>query len=102
MPARLRAAELRTDMERATGSAAEIDEYPTHLRVSVPAPVGEEIWQALLGVLASADRWGSSDASGQVRVWASVTSETAPLASAPPSPTTRPRRGAGLPGRGQR
>jgi hypothetical protein len=73
MPARLRAAVLRTDLERVTGCAAEIREYPTHLRVSVPAPSDQAVWTALLGVLESADCWGSSDADGPVRVWAAVT-----------------------------
>lgn len=75
MPARLRAAELRTDLERITGHAAEIDEYPTHLRVSVPASVDEVSWPALLDVLRSADCWGSNGTDGHIRVWASVTTK---------------------------
>jgi hypothetical protein len=78
MPARLRADELRTAMERVTGSAAEIDEYPTHLRVSVPAPDDDETWRALLEVLASADRWGSDGTGGQARAWAHVMTGDSP------------------------
>ena len=75
MSARLRAAELRTDLERITGQAAQTDEYPTHLRVSVPASVDEASWSTLLDVLRSADCWGSNDADGHTRVWASVTTK---------------------------
>ncbi len=78
MPARQRAAELRTDMERVTGCAADVDEYPGHLRISVQAPDDEDAWRALLEVLASADCWGSSDADGQARVWASVATGDSP------------------------
>lgn len=72
MPARLRAAELRTDMERAAGHAAEIREHRDQLRVSVPCPTDEDRWKALLKVVQSADYWGSSDGTGQLRVWAAI------------------------------
>jgi hypothetical protein len=78
MPARLRAVVLRADMERVTGCAAEIREYPNHLRVSVPAPADQNTMQALLEVVQSADFWGSSDGTGQLRVWAGVTAPKSP------------------------
>ncbi|WP_435210748.1 hypothetical protein [Streptomyces sp. bgisy034] len=78
MPGRQRAEQLRSDMERVTGCAADVDEYPGRLRVSVQAPDDEEAWRALLEVLACADCWGSSDTDGQVRVWASVATGDSP------------------------
>lgn len=78
MPARLRAAVLRTDMERVTGCTAEIREYPSRLRVSVPCPTDEKTWKALLAVVQSADYWGSSDGTGELRVWAAIKTEGQP------------------------
>ncbi|MEU6279517.1 hypothetical protein [Streptomyces sp. NPDC047028] len=73
MPAaRLPLHALRSAMEQATGAKSTVSDRGTHIRVSVPAPARGEVFQALLEVLRRAEAWGSSDGTGEVRMWASV------------------------------
>lgn len=79
MPARLRAAVLRDDLAVITGEQPTITQHGHSLRVTVAAPdcIDEATWHALLPVLRRADAWGSSDATGSLRVWAAVIEERA-------------------------
>ncbi|MEV6536712.1 hypothetical protein AB0M86_45390 [Streptomyces sp. NPDC051639] len=72
MPARLSAVTLRIAMESVTGETATVTPYATHLRVAVPAPADAATYRALLDIVGNADYWGSTDATGQPCVWASV------------------------------
>ena len=74
MPISLRAAALRTALERA------LDE-PVHLLVTErgicvhgPAPDARDTtkWHAVLAALRGADQWGSKDATGTPEIWAEV------------------------------
>lgn len=72
MPARLPLDTLRSAMERVTGCTATVADRGAYVRVSVPAPEGDEEFRALLDVLLTADAWGSSDGTGELLMWASL------------------------------
>jgi hypothetical protein len=59
-------------MEQATGTTATVSSRGPYVRVSVSAPQDDATFRALLDVLLAADAWGSSDGTGELRVWASV------------------------------
>jgi hypothetical protein len=74
----MRAAVLRTALERETGQIASARETAAGIRVSapVPTPCGGERWAAILRVVETADQWGSTDAAGHQTVWAIVREDT--------------------------
>lgn len=74
MPLPMRALALRTALERATDTPVDFAFTNTAARLTTPAPSTTEVvqWQALLTALAHADRWGTTDADGTVRVWAEI------------------------------
>ncbi|SED27462.1 hypothetical protein SAMN05216532_4030 [Streptomyces sp. 2231.1] len=72
MPARLPVDALRSAMERAADHAVAISDRGTHIRLSVPVPEDRERFRALLDVLLTADHWGSSDGTGELRMWGAV------------------------------
>jgi hypothetical protein len=62
-------------MEQAAESNASVLDCGAYVRVSVQAPEDSTTYRALLDVLLMADAWGSSDASGEPLVWATVLTE---------------------------
>lgn len=60
-------------MELASGLTAEVRHTSTGTRITIPAPpLGTDGWALLLEALETADRYGSIDAGGRVRVWAEI------------------------------
>lgn len=78
MPISLRAAALRTALERATGTPVHLLATDTGngLRLYVAAlDVGDRAWPAVLEAMRSADRWGSTNASGGTEIWVELDDE---------------------------
>ncbi|MEV0183797.1 hypothetical protein AB0I54_31615 [Streptomyces sp. NPDC050625] len=78
MPISLRAAALRTALERMLDEPVRLISRPgaTRLYAVAPDAYRRETWRLLLDVLGSADKWGSTDASGRPEVWAEVRDES--------------------------
>ncbi|MCX5362866.1 hypothetical protein OG864_29650 [Streptomyces sp. NBC_00124] len=72
MPARLPLDDLRSAMEQASGATATVSDRGPFVRVSVPMPNTPEGYEALLAVVQHAAAWGSTDGTGELRLWASV------------------------------
>lgn len=77
MPISLRAAALRTALERALGEPVHLLAVERGVRVSVAAPdhTDTATWRSLLAALRSADRWGSSDTTDVPEIWAEIHDE---------------------------
>lgn len=77
MPISLRAAALRTALERALDEPVHALAIPSGIRLQAPAPAGSDTkrWHALLEVLRAADLWGSSDTTDTPEIWAVVQDE---------------------------
>lgn len=75
MPISLRAAALRTALERAldTSVQATPTEDGIRIRATAPAVRDHATWEHLLAALRTADRWGSSDTAGEPEIWADIT-----------------------------
>ncbi|MFJ3867920.1 hypothetical protein [Streptomyces nigra] len=72
MPTRLPLDALRSAMEQASGATATVSDRGAYVRVSVPMPATADGYEALLAVVTRAAAWGSSDGTGELRLWASV------------------------------
>ena len=73
MPISLRAAALRTALERALDEPVHALTTSGGIRVHAPAPpASDDRWPSLLTALRSADRWGSGDTAGTPEIWAEV------------------------------
>lgn len=79
MPISLRAAALRTALERALSGPVHLLATNGATRLHAPAPPGGDIpaWNAVMAALASADRWGSTSTPGGPEIWADVYDEVA-------------------------
>jgi hypothetical protein len=76
VPISLRAAALRTALERALDGPVHTLAVDGGIRLHAPAPSDNHIWHATLTALRSADRWGSTDvAGGAPEIWAEVYDE---------------------------
>ncbi|MFB7576970.1 hypothetical protein [Streptomyces sp. NPDC056165] len=77
MPISLRAAALRTALERALDEPVHLLVTNSGVRVyvSAPAVTDRAAWLRVIQVLGSADAWGSTDAHGAPEVWAEVGNE---------------------------
>ncbi|MFD5631567.1 MULTISPECIES: hypothetical protein [Streptomycetaceae] len=80
MPISLRAAALRTALERALDEPVHALSTDRGTRVHAPAPPTsrKDIWAQALAALRSADDWGSSDATGAPEIWAEIHDEVQP------------------------
>lgn len=68
-----RVSALRAAVEQASGLTATVKRTSTGTRITIPAPpLGSDGWALLLEALELADRYGSTDASGGIRVWAEI------------------------------
>lgn len=72
MPSPLTVESLSSAIEQATGAVPTVSNRGQYVRVYVPAPEGEAEFRALLDVLLTADAWGSSDGTGELRMWAAL------------------------------
>jgi hypothetical protein len=74
VPISLRAAALRTALERALDEPVHLLVTKRGIRVYAPAPPASarSTWAAVLTVMRSADAWGSTDAPGSPEIWAEV------------------------------
>lgn len=74
MPISLRAAALRTALERALDEPVHLLATKRGLRLHAPAPrtSDKRTWHAALEALRSADEWGSTDTSGTPEIWAEI------------------------------
>ncbi|MEU9136932.1 hypothetical protein AB0D33_13340 [Streptomyces sp. NPDC048404] len=72
MPSPLTVDALRSAIERATGDVSTVCKRGTYVRVYVAAPQAPDALRDLLDVLLTADAWGSSDGTGQLRMWAAL------------------------------
>lgn len=74
MPISLRAAALRTELERALAQPVHLLAVGDGVRLHAAAPASSntEAWEAALMALRSADRWGSTDTTGTPEIWAEV------------------------------
>jgi type II secretory pathway component GspD/PulD (secretin) len=72
MPARTPLDALVRDLEQASGTKVTISDQDDHVRVSVPAPAERETYRAVLDVLSRAAWWGSTDGTGELRLWGAV------------------------------
>ena len=73
MPISLRAAALRTALERALDESVHLLTTQRGVRLHAPAPqVRDPAWPQVLDAMRSADQWGSSDATGTLEIWAEV------------------------------
>lgn len=70
----LRAAALRTALERALDEPVHLlaVDDGVRLHAAAPAPSNAEVWEAALTALRTADRWGSTDTTGTPEIWAEV------------------------------
>jgi hypothetical protein len=60
-------------MELASGLTARVKRTSTGTRITIPAPpLGSDGWALLLEALETADRYGSTDAGGRIRIWAEI------------------------------
>jgi hypothetical protein len=80
MPISLRAAALRTALERALDEPVHALAIPRGIRIQAPAPDASDTsrWRAVLAVLRSADSWGSNDTTDTPEIWAVVEDEVTP------------------------
>lgn len=77
MPISLRAAALRTALERALDEPVHLLATKHGIRVHAPAPAPRApAWKSVLAALRSADRWGSTDTTGTPEIWAEVDIES--------------------------
>jgi FlaG/FlaF family flagellin (archaellin) len=72
MSARPTVDSLRSAIERAACDVSTVSNRGTYVRVYVAAPQSAEAFRELLDVLLTADAWGSSDGTGQLRMWAAL------------------------------
>ncbi|MET7914477.1 hypothetical protein ABZU45_00805 [Streptomyces avermitilis] len=73
MPVSLRAAALRTALERALDEPVHMLATERGIRLHVPAPAAHHpAWTPVLTALRSADRWGSTDTTGTPEIWAEI------------------------------
>ncbi|MER5401655.1 hypothetical protein [Streptomyces sp. NPDC002599] len=72
MPARLTVDSLRAAIELAAGDVSTVSNRGAYVRVYVAAPQAPQALRDLLDVLLTADAWGSSDGTGQLRMWAAL------------------------------
>lgn len=72
MSARPTVDSLRSAIERAACDVSTVSNRGAYVRVYVAAPQSPEAFRALLDVLLTADAWGSSDGTGQLRLWAAL------------------------------
>jgi hypothetical protein len=72
MPSRLTVDTLRSAIEQATGDVSTVCNRGTYVRVYVAAPQAPDALRDLLDVLLTADAWGSSDGTGELRLWAAL------------------------------
>lgn len=74
MPISLRAAALRTALERALDDPVHVLATDTGIRVHAVAPPAVEVdrWERVFGVLRTADVWGSSYTPTGPEVWAEI------------------------------
>ncbi|MFF7313330.1 hypothetical protein [Streptomyces sp. NPDC008137] len=74
MPISLRAAALRTALERALQEPVRplVVNGRTRFHATAPDPGDIATWRALMPALASADHWGSSDTTDAPEVWAEI------------------------------
>lgn len=76
MPISLRAAALRTALERALDEPVHLLSTSRGLRMYAPAPeMRDPEWPQVLEALRAADQWGSTDANGTTEIWAEVHDE---------------------------
>lgn len=76
MPMSLRAAALRTALERALDEPVHTLSTAGGIRIHAPAPASRDTrWPALLAALRSADQWGSGDAGDTPEIWAEIHDE---------------------------
>lgn len=77
MPMSLRAAALRTALERALEEPVHALSIPGGIRIQAPAPSGSDTprWHAVMDALRAADRWGSNDTADAPEIWAVVEDE---------------------------
>lgn len=76
MPISLRAAALRTALERALDEPVHLLTTPCGARMYAPAPEARDAaWPKVLDAMRSADQWGSTDATGTPEIWAEVHDE---------------------------
>lgn len=72
----LRAAALRTAVERVLDKPVHLLATERGIRMYAPAPVAcDPAWPDLLHALRSADQWGSTDATGTPEIWAEIHDE---------------------------
>ncbi|MFF8533756.1 hypothetical protein ACF07B_17610 [Streptomyces sp. NPDC015532] len=72
MPSPLTVETLCSAIEQATGDVATVSRRGGYVRVYVAAPQADDALRDLLDVLLTADAWGSSDGTGQLRMWAAL------------------------------
>ncbi|MEU7340532.1 hypothetical protein [Streptomyces sp. NPDC007074] len=72
MPARLTVESLRSAIEQAAGDVPTVSHRNGYVRIYVAAPAAPDAYRELLDVLLTADAWGSSDGTGQLRMWAAL------------------------------
>lgn len=77
VPISLRAAALRTALERALEDPVHLLSIDGGIRIHAPAPVPADVdrWTQVYGVLRTADRWGSSYTPDGPEVWAVIHDE---------------------------
>jgi len=70
----VRAAALRSALERATGAEVNTTTCPHLLRLTatIPPHCTPERWAQILQALEGADRWGSTDEADQIHVWSEI------------------------------
>jgi hypothetical protein len=79
VPISLRAAALRTALERALDEPVHLLATDSGTRLYVPAPEARDpVWPTVLAALRSADQWGSTDHSGAPELWAEVADRADP------------------------
>ncbi|MFM9566102.1 hypothetical protein [Streptomyces turgidiscabies] len=74
MPISLRAAALRTALERALDEPVHVlvVERGVRLHVAAPDTPSSAAWRDVLMALRSADQWGSTDTTDTPEIWAEV------------------------------
>lgn len=74
MPISLRAAALRTALERALDEPVHLlaTEHGVRLHATAPDASDTKAWEATLAALRTADRWGGSNQHGTPEIWAEV------------------------------
>jgi hypothetical protein len=76
VPISLRAAALRTALERVLDEPAHTLAVERGIRIHAPAPADQDArWGRLLTFLRTADRWGSNDTTGCPEIWAEIHDE---------------------------